>query len=255
MPLSLATSIVFSATSPISMGCLFSYGSFPSATSLTITNDYPSLLPNLNALSNFPKLTRLTIHVKKLPSSQFDWVGYLPDTLEEVYIRQDISGEFPAVAARIKLSKLHTLGVTPSSSIILNHVNMPGIQTLILYGSSNPEEEVEATPARFAEMKYSRLSHLEFREWGRLGRDNLNAGSVALLGKLIPKTTSLTSIKFTDSFINGDDLVRLIEDVTKGNGEGELKDLKELTLSRVDGITREECDRIGDVVPKLNIYI
>jgi hypothetical protein len=82
-----------------------------------------------------------------------------------------------------------------------------------------------------------------------------NSGAVSLLQKLISKMTALHSIKFTDSFIAGEFLLTVVDDAKKRSDSVSLKALKEVTLNKVTGITRSQCDALANFVPKLNIYL
>jgi hypothetical protein len=41
----------------------------------------------------------------------------------------------------------------------------------------------------------------------------------------------------------------------RSNGGSSLKALEELTLSKVTGITRFQCDALANLIPRLNIYV
>jgi hypothetical protein len=69
------------------------------------------------------------------------------------------------------------------------------------------------------------------------------------------KMQGLQSIKFTNSFINGAALATFMDDAMRNNSGSMLKSLNEVTLSRVSGITRKQCDVLVELVPKLNIYV
>jgi hypothetical protein len=132
---------------------------------------------------------------------------------------------------------------------------MVKLRSLILYGSEDGDEEVSVASGGNSDDAYRRLVHLDFREWGILEGSNANVGAVSLLEKLVRKTPELHSIRFADSFINGNSLVRVMERAMQRNGGGLLKSLKEVTLSRVSGIMREQCDGLVDLLPKMNIYV
>jgi hypothetical protein len=254
IPLSQASAVILSAIRPIEEGHLFIYLHIPAATHLTIINDNPIAIPSLTELEPIPSLTSLTFRVKEFPET-FEITSYLLESLEELYILQGISGSFPALEAGIQLPKVHTLGITPAAAVLLKNVEMARLRTLILHGSDNPDENIQAAEGDAADQAYRRLIRLEFRDWGNYDGGNTNAGAVSWLEKTMSKMQGLQSIKFTDSFINGAALATFMDDAMRNNSGSMLKSLNEVTLSRVSGITRKQCDVLVELVPKLNIYV
>ena len=182
-------------------------------------------------------------------------IGYLPPALEELHIRHEPRATFPSLPTSIQLPNLRTLGLTYGSMGLLEVASMVKLRTLILYGSSRHTEVHQIQPNDNADENYRRITKLEFREWGVVGTGYANSGAVSLLQKLVSKMTALHSIKFADSFVDGERLVTVMDDARKSDGGDSLKSLKEVTLSKVTGITRSQCDALANSVPKLNIYV
>jgi hypothetical protein len=133
--------------------------------------------------------------------------------------------------------------------------SMSEFRTLILYGSHNSKESHQAQPNDGFYPNYRGITELEFREWGVVDTGSTNSGAVSLLQKLISKMIALHSMKFTDSFVDGESLVTVVCNARNGGGDGSLKALEEVTLSKVTGMTRTLCDVLADSVPKLNVYV
>ena len=106
-----------------------------------------------------------------------------------------------------------------------------------------------------ADQNYRRVTELGFREWGVTDAAIPDSGAVSLLQKLVSRMTTLHSIKFTDSFAAGELLLTAVDSAGNSSGGGSLKALKEVTLNKVTGITRSQCDSLANLVPKLNIYV
>jgi len=135
---------------------------------------------------------------------------------------------------------------------LLEDASMPSLRTLILYGSSEHSEVHQIHESDNVDQNYRRVMELEFREWGMVDAGRTNSGGVSLLRKLVKKMLALQAIKFTDTFIAGGFLLTLVDNA---NGAGSLRALKELTLSKVTGITRSQCETLVNLVPRLNIYV
>jgi len=135
---------------------------------------------------------------------------------------------------------------------LLEAVSMPTLRTLTLYGSSGHTEVHQIHQNDNVDQNYRRVIELEFQEWGAVDAGSIDSGAVSLLQKLVSKISALNSIKFTDGFIAGEFLVAVVDNA---KNSGSLKALKEVTLSKVKGITRSQCDTLVNLVPKLNIYV
>jgi hypothetical protein len=138
---------------------------------------------------------------------------------------------------------------------LLEAVSMPSLQTLTIYGSSEHAEVHQIHQDDNADQIYRKVAELEFREWGSVDTGSGNSGAVSLLRTLASKMTALHTIKFTDSFVSGESLVAIVDDAKKSSGDDSLKALNEVTLSKVAGITRSQCDKLANLVPKLNIHV
>lgn len=254
LPFRQARSITFSSKSPLRHGALFQYINVPTVQNLTIINDYPASLPNIAISSKFPQLTSLTFRIVQFPSN-FALRNYLTTTLKELHIQRTTNGEFTNLENGIQLPQLHSLGIPPSARSLLARVSLPELRTLILYGSNDPHELVGIAMGGGADRVYRRITHLEFREWGAMTEANLNAGAASMLSIVISKMPGLHSIKFVDSWVDGVELADVVVSAMADDGGKKLKYLKGITLSGISGITREECDRIKEVVPRLDIYL
>jgi hypothetical protein len=82
-----------------------------------------------------------------------------------------------------------------------------------------------------------------------------SSGTVSLLQNLVSKMAELRSIIFSDSFVDGDFLITVVNNARNSSRGGPLKTLKEVTLSKVTGITKSQCDILANLLPKLNIYV
>jgi hypothetical protein len=78
--------------------------------------------------------------------------------------------------------------------------------------------------------------------------EDSKAGSAAVFGEIVLNTPNLQSVKFTRCYVDGKEL-------TKAMGGVSLGKLEEMTLSQPVGITREQCDQLKTMVPRLNIYV
>jgi hypothetical protein len=137
---------------------------------------------------------------------------------------------------------------------VLEAASMVELRTLILYGSSEQSEVHQGHRNNNGE-NYRKIAELEFREWGVVDAGSTNSGAVSLLQELVSNMSALQAIKFTDSFVAGEFLVTVVDSSRNSVGGGSLKALKEVTLNRVTGITRSQCNILVNLVPKLNIYV
>jgi hypothetical protein len=256
LPFRQASSVIVQSEKDIQYGSIFSYASYEAVNSLTIIGNSATFLPAITIVETIPHITNLNISIRKLPTNMAI-AGYLPSALEELHIRHEVRATFPSLPTSIQLPNLRTLGLSYGSMGLLEVASMVELQTLILYGSSEHTEMHQIQPNGNADNNYRRVKTLEFREWGMVGSGSRYSGAVSLLQKLVSKMRAVHSIKFIDSSVNGEHLVTVVHDARKrkSNGGGSLKALKEVTLSRVSRITRSQCDRLANSVPKLNIYV
>jgi hypothetical protein len=254
VPFRQARSVILQSEMDIQAGYILSSISYQAVKSLTIISDSATSLPAINIVDTIPQLTSLNLSIKKLPINM-TIAGYLPPALEELHIRHELRATFPPISTGIRLLKLQTLGLSYGSMGLVEAVSMVKLRTLILYGSSNLEELHQVQLNDNADHNYRRVTKLEFREWSVVDAGSTNTGAVSLLHKLVSKMTALRLIKFIDSFIDGEHLVSVVDEALRRNSGGSLKALKEVTFSRVSGITRSQCDDMVNLVPKLNIYV
>jgi hypothetical protein len=254
LPFHSATSVILQSERDISSGHIFRYVSYKAVKSLTIISPLAIFLPDIDIEDIIPQIISLNLSIRNLPANMF-LEGYLPPALEELHIRHEDRATFPVLLAGIELPELRILGLSYGSMGLLEAADAAELRTLILYGSSQPTEMLRIEKNNNADQNYKRVTELEFREWGVVEVGSTNSGTASFLQQLAWKLTALHSIKFTDSFVDGEFLVTVMDNVRKSQGGDSLKALQEVTLSNVTGITRSQCDMLANLVPKLNIYV
>lgn len=247
-PLKKPSSIILSSSYPVNYGFNLQYLSgFSTTESLTLLNDNPIALPGNNLGTMFPQLSVLRIFVKTFPN------GFQPASLQ-LYLRHEEGESLPIVDQDINLPKLKILGITFPGAYLLNHLQAMSINTLILYGPPNLQG-LNISSMVDAKEVYRRLRHVEFDNWGPLKTGGGSLGAVGALGRLAAETTALKTVKFLYIFIEGEALVSLMSVPGHNPASRTLKGLEEMTLSRVTGINRSQCDELVPLVKKLNIYV
>lgn len=246
-----ANSLILSASEPLKYGYFFytvcAHG-FKSVTSLTIINEFPTNLQRVYMSGIFPSLTALTFQFKQFPTSSFLLAGYLPSTLQALYIHSDCKSRMPTLEG-ISLPALHTLGICSNGLEFLRQVSMPAITRLILYGPIDPKERVETVYIGQISTTFTQITHLGLEGWGAVTQEDDMAGAVSLV-RCIPRRTALKCVRFTDCFVDGACLV----------GMGTVYSLddkwtKTLILDHTTGTTREQCEEVRQFVGRLEIYV
>jgi len=213
--------------------------------SLTFRGYISPLIPATISSSKFPRVTNLQFMLKQFPPS-FALAGFLNANLEHLHIRHESDAELPQLDRNVSLPKLRLLYITYRAQNFFANLQAPSLRTLGLYQPANHRHRM-LTSGHNAENLFRRLSQLNFEDWNGSMEDS-HAGSATVFGEIVLKTPGLQSVRFTRCYVDG-------EELTKAMGEVSLGKLEEMTLSQPSGITREQCDKLKEMVPRLNIYV
>ena len=246
IPLHNAKAVIISSSGPLAHKLLWykvhEQGS-KMATSLTLINDYPTFLESANMLVIFPALTSLRFCFKEFPQA-FPISGYLAPNLEELYIHAALKPRVRPLS-NVSLTKLHTLKICSNDLSFLYGTSIISLKRLILYGSQDAEEINNSMSSGIAKQIYERLECVEFEDWG--------VGAVSFIARIASSwKLTLRSITFSRSYVDGDELVKIIEDATR---RYQLPLLEVLKLNETSGITRIHCERIRPLLKKMEIYV
>ncbi|PVF94686.1 hypothetical protein CPB86DRAFT_828454 [Serendipita vermifera] len=255
IPLRQTSSLVFHGRYGIQYGYLFNYVSnFPNVKSLSIINDNPSTLPNVTISSYFSQLRNFTIQVKVFPSN-FYLGSYLPNTLQELRLRNDAGGTLPIVNSNIGLPHLRILEITSPGSYLLDWLTAKGLRSLTLYSPSDYRGTQISSSIKATEI-YGQLLHLKFEDWKSSETMDGSLGAAAVFRDLINKTPVLRTLTFSGCFVDGSGLVSTVEMVMADSEDpAKNRKLEEITLSYPTGITNDQCGELIGLVKRLKIYM
>ena len=218
---------------------------FDKTVSLTFLTHFPQS-ENFTTVSNkFPSVTILKFILRQFPTN-FALAGFLRANLEELHVRHEVDAELPQLSGDVSLPKMRVLGVTYPAHNLFAMVQVSVLRDLVFYGPANSRHRM-APSGHISDSIFRRLSHLRFEDWSGSMEDS-RAGSAAVFGEIILNTPNLQSVKFTRCCVDA-------EELTKAMGGVSLGKLEEMTLSQPVGITREQCDQLKTMVPRLNIYV
>lgn len=206
-------------------------------------------------ISNFQQLTSLKIKVQQFPVD-FDITPLLSPELEELDFQYE--GVFSWLESKenmkkgVKLSKLRTLGVSAPCSSIISYIQAPLLTKLVVYGSPKLQG-IQIAPGENAATIYCQLLHLELEDWEADPLDK-DLCAVKFFWGVISKQPRLRQVKFSHCWVNGSNLIYGMNRLANNMVSGLVYDVEEMTLSHAQGITREECDQLNQLVRKLNVY-
>jgi hypothetical protein len=245
IPLYNAKALVISSSTPLKYGQFFDEVfkcRFGGLTTLTFINDYPVSLQPVYMDRIFPNLTSLRFRFKQFPP-HFLMSGYLASDLKELYIHAEFKAPVRPLR-KMLLSRLHTLGIHLKDLSLFSTIPCKSLKRLILYGPQDTEEATNAISNNITRHICEQLEWIEFEEW--------DAGAVSLIRKMaLLLELTIRRVTFCRSYVDGKELVNLIENAT---GQSPLY-LEKVTLNQTWGITRSQCERIQPLLNKLDIYV
>ncbi|PVF94688.1 hypothetical protein CPB86DRAFT_817818 [Serendipita vermifera] len=254
VPLRRPASLVFSARSSFQYNYIFNYlGNFSAVKSFSIINGNPSSFPNVSLSSYLPQLQRFTLHVKVFPPS-IQLASFLPNTLHELYLRNDGGGRLPNVS-HFELPQLRVLGITSPGSYLLDRLTARGVRSLTFYGP-HAYSGAQFTVSAKANALYGQLHHLKFEDWKTPSISNASFGAVSVFRNLSTKISALQTVTFVNSHVDGGDLVSIAATMVAPSGQSaNLKKLEEIKLSYPIGITNDQCEELKKLVKRVKIYM
>lgn len=252
IPFKAAHTLIFSSRSPLQYGnILNSFSSFPHVDKLVILNKSPLRLPT-GVSDILRNLTSLNLILGQFPET-FQLGEYLLPNLQELHLRDGSGKSLPSLVANAQLSHLQILGINYPARNFFERVEMNVLKTLVLYPfvdlpGASPTSEGHATST------YSRFVHLKFRDWSKLIEETDSYGAAEAFTRLASKTSTLASVTFDQCYVDGEALIQLITCSKDKEAVEGLPKLEEITLTRTEGITRDQCDVLKKLVSKLNVY-
>ncbi|KAG8846075.1 hypothetical protein FRB91_001185 [Serendipita sp. 411] len=248
-----AFGLVLSSRGPLRGENLLSgLSNFGNIRSLTIQNESPISLPPATLSTTLPRLECLKLVLGRFPAD-FQLDAYLPETLQELHIHDNNGTSLPSPTAGQRLPNLHTLGINYPARSFLESVEMPALTTLILY-TFNFAGATTATDAQ-AVSTYKQLKHLRFQEWTDPGSGGDSYyGAMGALSRLAPHTPNLQTLTFGHCYVDGGALVELLKIPQQTGTAKSLASLQEMVLSCTEGITRDHCDELKQVVGDIKVF-
>ncbi|KAG8830999.1 hypothetical protein FRC17_003919 [Serendipita sp. 399] len=218
--------------------------------SLEVVDPTPYSFDTLQISSRFPNLIELSLEAERF-IYQFDSQSF-PTTLKSLRIRHSGQENLPAVSGVASLPNLTILDVTPPATSLFQTINTPFLHQLLLQGPSRTAT-VAPYPPHNSRIFLQRVKHFEFYNW--LNPNHItrfvNCDAVSTLREWISQMPKVTRLKFVDSHVDG---ASLIEAVRSWNDSGTPK-VRELTLDRCTGITRQECEDLLELVEKVKVFV
>ncbi|KAG8756171.1 hypothetical protein FRC14_003312 [Serendipita sp. 396] len=248
-----AFGLVLSSRGPLRGENLLSgLSNFGNIQSLTIQNESPISLPPATLSTTLPRLECLKLILGRFPAD-FQLDAYLPETLQELHIHDNNGTSLPSPTAGQRLPNLHTLGINYPARSFLESVEMPALTTLILYtfnfAGATPTTEAQAVST------YRQLKHLRFQEWTDPGSGGDSYyGAMGALSRLAPHTPNLQILTFCHCYVDGGALVELLKIPQQTGTAKSLASLQEMVLSYTEGITRDHCDELKQVVGNIKVF-
>jgi hypothetical protein len=221
---------------------------FPSAKRVTLIGAQQFV--SYNIVNTMPQLTYLSFVLTTFTG--FDLGLHLPATLTEFHFRHQDVARCYFNNRNIQLLQLSTLGLTPHEVNLFQRVNLPALRTFILY--SPKTSPTQTTPLQISNDIYGfgrNIQQLEFPDWPNSSAFTTAGWTTAsILQELLSRTIRLKKVKFIKSFVDGRELVEVLQSRILAEGMTGHR-LLELTLDRCDGIKREHCEKIQTSDPSL----
>ncbi|KAG8816969.1 hypothetical protein FRB91_003920 [Serendipita sp. 411] len=158
----------------------------------------------------------------------------------------------------ITLPKLKALRITATHEDIMKYVETPSLRNLLLdpprVCSEEPEDDYSATSLlRLA----STCSVVMFCNWIQPSDEDstkLCHSASSLCLELVKGSPRLTQLGFSNSWINGEQFASSLE-VLLGDSKRTAKSIEKLMLYHCTGITRMDCDKLAELVGRLEVFV
>ncbi|KAG8811217.1 hypothetical protein FRC17_002572 [Serendipita sp. 399] len=214
---------------------------FSNVSSIEIIDPSPQSLDSLVLLSRFPNLIQLSLEVESFTYT-FNPQLLFPSTLQVLRIRHTGVDNFPTLQSDVLLPHLRVLGITPLTKAIFEGVKAHSVQQLTLYG---PKGTALVPPPWNSKIRLQLVRILEFLDWARPRSVKGQAGCevVDAFCGWFPQMPEVTSLKFVDSYVDGERLLNHLKGWRDSNAP-HIQKLKEITLDCCSGITRSECEEL-----------
>ncbi|KAG8829701.1 hypothetical protein FRC17_006171 [Serendipita sp. 399] len=187
-------------------------------------------------------------------TSNFQLDSYLPQTLTELYIRDNDATSLPMPTTNLQLPRLCVLGINYPAHGFLKRVEMRALKTLILYSYDFPGATPTTKPQ--AVITYGQLCNIRFEAWSQ-PKDIIGDsyyGAVGALSRLVQHMPALQSLTFDRSYVDGGALVELISRSKEKEAVEPLPKLDQLVLSYTEGITRDHCDELKKTLSQIKVF-
>lgn len=229
---------------------------FPNCKALEIVRCEMStaVLPPLATV--FPQLTSLRIDITNQGSISV--IECLGSNLMELHIKHHGTEALPPFATNLRLPKLKVLGLTFSDAAVFHSLELPTMTTLVLYG---PKQAYMAplTLVNFTESpSFGSVQTLELQKWGQYRSSaGLIWGVTHPILEIVEKLKLITTLKFTDSFVDGNHMYNFCMYTDRGGDVGETTNyrLRKIVINGCNGITQWQCWTIGRFAGELEVFL
>lgn len=227
---------------------------FPNIKKLTILckENFDPLSPRLPEIQ--PQLTHLTLNLGG--SISIDLAGYLVPNLVELHIIQGQPSIIPAPNPGLSLPKLKVLGVTPPNTGFAHSLTLPMLRKVVLYGIQDLNLSAPITLVQFASaIGLDKVHELELRNWPHPVIRWLGIrlpGNIHCITEIAGQMRSIVKLKCVESAFYSGSLVDLVEELTLYAKT--TATLETVIIDRCSGVTRADCEAIGGLVKKMEIY-
>jgi hypothetical protein len=150
----------------------------------------------------------------------------------------------------MQLLSLSVLALTPYEVGLFRTVNMPVLSTFIIYAPKAPPSTAPIESLGAISLFGQRVQNLEFHDWPNSPTFiAVEWTTTSILEHLLSQIFKVKRVCFVKSFVDGRELVDLLNSRLDTDGVGSKK--LEVTLDRCEGITRADCEEIQNSDPVL----
>lgn len=185
----------------------------------------------------------------------FDIVGYLGPNLQELHVYHNGVNTLSFNDNPLQLPKLKVLGITPPDTNFTDSLRLPRLAKIVIYGPKTTTINRLSLIRLTDGAHFKKIQELELRNWKNL---KPNAGEewgvMSILGEIVKQLRSISTLHFVDNQVDGNRLVDIIS-ALKDTTQMEDSLLNKVVIDCCSGITRDDCEKIGTLVGKVEVFV
>ena len=217
---------------------------------IVIKGEYEPI--SLDLATRQPQVTILKLDMATF--RPFNITQYLSPSLQEVHITHD--GLNSSLSTnQLHLPALKVLGVTPPDTGFVNSLVLPLLRKLILYGPKQSRVPIISLTQFSSTVNFKIARTLELRRWVLFRPPENHKWDITQpISDIVENILSFETLRIVDSAIDGSKLFKVIKNIKKETRKTVSK-LDTVVIHCCSGITRNQCDSIGQLVNKMEIYV